>query len=103
MPFAQGMFGVGALLAPLVIRFMAVDSYYTFAALNLLMSLLFLYYSPPQHHSSINTNKNGIKKKGVSDGLVVLIGLAFFLEVGIEMTVTGWFPSYAVLTRTFSA
>ena len=51
----------------------------------------------------MNTNKNGIKKKGVSDRLVLLIGLAFFLEVGIEMTVTGWFPSYGVLTNTFSA
>ena len=50
MPFAQGMFGLGALLAPLVLRFTAVDSYYIFAALNLIMSLLFLYYPSPQHN-----------------------------------------------------
>ena len=49
MPFAQGMFGVGALLSPLIVRFMGVSSYYAFAVSSVLMALLNASYPPPEH------------------------------------------------------
>ena len=45
--------------------------------------------------------KNVEKKKDASGRLVMLIGVALFVEVGIEITAAEWFPSYAVLTSTF--
>ena len=103
MPFAQGMFGVGALLAPLIVRFMAISSYYAFAISSLLMSLLHFCYPAPEHneHGKDSKGKNADKKKDASGRLVILIGVALFVNVGIEITAAGWFPSYAVLTNTF--
>ena len=103
MPFAQGMFGVGALLAPLVVRFMAISSFYAFAISSLLMSLLHFCYPAPEHseHGKDSKEKNADKKKDASSRLVILIGVALFVEVGVEITEEGWFPSYAVLTDTF--
>ena len=103
MPFAQGMFGVGALLAPLVVKFMAISSYYAFAISSLLMSLLHFCLPAPEHseHGKDNKGKSVEKKKDASGRLVILIGVALFVEVGVEITAAGWFPSYAVLTDTF--
>ena len=103
MPFAQALFGVGALSSPLFVRLLEIKSYYLFGNLSLFLTILYVLYPPPEIHGH-KAEKASQKNLGtVSDNLVVLFAIAFLVEVGIEMTVSGWFSSYAVLTGTFDS
>ena len=40
--------------------------------------------------------------KDVPLKLEILFGLVFFFQIGVEITVAGWFPTYAVVTGAFN-
>ena len=100
-PFMNAMhsfFGVGALLAPIVVAQTAVLSYptsrsYFVLALLLLPAAAFTLYLP----SPIATTPKNHDGPATTNGrLVFLIALFLFLYVGAEVGFAGWIVTYAI-------
>jgi len=100
-PFMNAMhsfFGVGALLAPIVVAQTALLSYpkshsYFVLALLLLPAAAFTLYLP----SPITTPpKNHDGPAATNGSLVFLIALFLFLYVGAEVGFAGWIVTYAI-------
>jgi MFS transporter, FHS family, Na+ dependent glucose transporter 1 len=100
-PFMNAMhsfFGVGALLAPIVVAQTALLSYptshsYFVLALLLLPAAAFTLYLPSPI-AATRKNHDGPRK---SNGrLVFLIALFLFLYVGAEVGFAGWIVTYAI-------
>ena len=100
-PFMVGLhffFGVGALIAPLVVGLTIRTSgdiiwaYWILASICLPLSVLFFTLRSPEHTSGFE------KRDSKSNGglLVVLITVFIFLHVGAELSFGGWIYSYAV-------
>jgi FHS family Na+ dependent glucose MFS transporter 1 len=91
-------FGVGALVAPLVVGLtMRVSgdiawSYWILACICLPLCVLFFRLRSPEHTSG---NEKGVVK-GKNNLLVLLITLFIFLHVGTELSFGGWIYSYAI-------
>lgn len=102
----NAMFGVGALLSPLIIRQLQTQAYYLYAAAYVMGAGLSFYLptpiqvtDQPEKNNEISTERSGITLG--SRKMVVLVGLGLFLISGIESTFSGWMPSYAVNTDIF--
>jgi FHS family Na+ dependent glucose MFS transporter 1 len=100
-PFMNGLhffFGLGALLAPIIVARtveMSGDinwAYWTLAIAVFPISLLFVALRSPEIRKPAHTQEPG-RSNGV---LVVLISLFFFLHVGSELSYGGWIYSYAL-------
>ena len=100
-PFMVGLhffFGVGALIAPLVVGLTIRTSgdiiwaYWILASICLPLSVLFFTLRSPEHTSGFE--KRDSKNNGGL--LVVLITVFIFLHVGAELSFGGWIYSYAV-------
>jgi FHS family Na+ dependent glucose MFS transporter 1 len=100
-PFMVGLhffFGVGALIAPLVVGLTIRSSgdiiwaYWILAAICLPLSVLFFILRSPEHSGGLE--KEGPKSN--SGFLVILITVFIFLHVGAELSFGGWIYSYAV-------
>ena len=100
-PFMVGLhffFGVGALIAPLVVGLTIKASgdiiwaYWILACICLPLSILFLRLRSPERTAA--TEEEGAK--GSNGLLVLLITVFIFLHVGTELSFGGWIYSYAV-------
>jgi FHS family Na+ dependent glucose MFS transporter 1 len=100
-PFMVGLhffFGVGALIAPLVVGLTMRTSgdiiwaYWILASICLPLSVLFFMLRSPEHSGRLE--KEGSKSN--SGLLVLLITVFIFLHVGTELSFGGWIYSYAV-------
>jgi magnesium-transporting ATPase (P-type) len=47
IPITHGMIGVGALTAPLIVKFMEIKAFYVLAVINIVYSILCLYFRTP--------------------------------------------------------
>jgi FHS family Na+ dependent glucose MFS transporter 1 len=99
-PFISGLhfaFGLGGFLAPVVVARLVTHAnslrltYWSLAVIIVPIALLtFLVPSPALHeHKRLNS------KTPLPMAIILLFGLFFFLEVGAETTVMGWYFSYA--------
>jgi len=100
-PFMVGLhffFGVGALIAPLVVGFTIRSSgdiiwaYWILATICLPLSALFCILRSPEHSGGLEKESS----KSNSGLLVMLITVFIFLHVGTELSFGGWIYSYAV-------
>lgn len=91
-------FGVGGILAPLIVYFFAgqADSlkltYWTFALLGLPPALMALLSPSPPHRAE----QDAETRAGVPRMTLALLVLFFFLEVGAEANLMGWLYSYTI-------
>jgi FHS family Na+ dependent glucose MFS transporter 1 len=107
-PFMNAMhslFGVGALIAPLIVaqsvsfRLPATHSYLFLALLLMPVSLVFLRLPSPIPTARIVTGGHAAAKPEQ----VFLIGLFLFLYVGAEVGFAGWIYTYATTLRLSDA
>ena len=90
-------FGVGSLLAPLLVAFSLTQSqdiwlsYWLIAALVLLLSLAL-----PRLPSPLPVNHETAAKPPGEMRLVVLLALVFFFYTGVEVSFGGWIYTYAI-------
>ena len=107
-PFMNAMhslFGVGALVAPLIVaqtvsfRLPATHSYLLLALLLIPVSLVFLRLPSPIPTARIVTGGSAAARPQQ----VFLVGLFFFLYVGAEVGFAGWIYTYATTLRLSDA
>jgi FHS family Na+ dependent glucose MFS transporter 1 len=100
-PYMNGLhffFGLGALLAPVIVARtvqMSGDidwAYWTLAIIVFPISMLFVALRSPEIRKSVHLHESGESNRV----LVVLISLFFFLHVGSELSFGGWIYSYAL-------
>jgi FHS family Na+ dependent glucose MFS transporter 1 len=100
-PFMVGLhffFGVGALIAPMVVGLTIKTSgdiiwaYWILACICCPLSILFLQLKSPEHKA--RTMEEGTQ--GKNPLMVLLISVFIFLHVGAELSFGGWVYSYAV-------
>ncbi|MFN0087795.1 MAG: MFS transporter [Blastocatellia bacterium] len=90
-------FGLGGFLAPMLYtRFLGADNpmrvtYWALAAMSIPASLLILGSRSPHHH--LRAHAAGAEP--LPRGTLALFLIFFFLEVGAEASVMGWYFSYA--------
>src|SRR6266496_1392700 len=108
-PFMNAMhsfFGVGALIAPLVVaqavsfKLQATHSYLLLALLLLPVSLLMLRLPSPTPNTDARSEE---RSTTVDAQLVFLIALFLFLYVGAEVGFAGWIFTYATKLRLSDA
>lgn len=103
-PFMNAMhslFGVGALIAPLIVaqtvsfKLPATDSYFFLALLLVPVSLIFLRIPSPSPTARVLAGEHATAKPQQ----VFLIGVFLFLYVGAEIGFAGWIYTYATTLR----
>lgn len=92
-------FGIGALIAPLIIRVLSVDIYLYGAFLFLAVSAVCYYIPNPEHSEEDSTIPKEQQKPKIEGtyNLHLVASLMIFLNMGITLTVPAWFPSYAIM------
>jgi FHS family Na+ dependent glucose MFS transporter 1 len=100
-PFMVGLhffFGLGALIAPMVVGLTIkvsgdiIWAYWILACISFPLMLLFLRLKSPEY--TTRTVDEG--SKGKNQLMVILISVFIFLHVGAELSYGGWIYSYAV-------
>ena len=101
-PYMNGLhlfFGVGALLAPVLIALMLANQIdvrwaYRAAGLAVLPGALALWRTPSPHHPETVAHVGG-SPRATSNRLIAWICVFFFFIVALETSVTGWVFTYA--------
>lgn len=109
-PYMSAMhscFGVGALVAPIIVAqltlasFRAIDSYFAIAVLLLPVSLFTL--ALPRVKSSGRNNPQVEPGRPEARAIVFALSLFLFLYVGAEVGFAGWIFTYTVTTKLGTA
>ena len=98
MTAMHSFFGVGALVAPLIVAqttlfgYASVDSYFVLALLLVPIAAFTIRLPKQVYESSSKRAKHGIRDRR----FVFLIALFLFLYVGAEVSFAGWIFTYAI-------
>jgi fucose permease len=103
MLYVYAMFGVGGISSPQVVQIFEHNSYYYIPAFFLVMLIGALVIKAPGSDSGKQKKEGEKKEEGPakifgSSKSAFLISLSLFVLLGVEYTVSGWIPSYTVVT-----
>lgn len=100
-PYLNGahfFFGIGALTSPIIVAQFLIGGYefaaaYRFVAF-LILPVIFLFLLVPS--PALRSSEKLDKSQPVNYGLVVLVGVFYFIYLGTEISFGGWISTFAV-------